>query len=218
MPPWPRLWSPMAYFSCGNGEVGLWRPSPRSSCSAAAAAERWVIAVARLQAVAKALRKWTEIILERGSFGVPGGPQRAIKVLELGDLSEAPLLFVDLSVVGVRVVAETHADQAAAGVVSPGVEGASEDQAVALVVAAHLHAAVTARIQEGANLIILAVPHEDHLFGAHAAHHEVSGIRQLALVAEEQPAPLEDLLHLLFEDVRVDVNLSADCSPLRVDV
>ncbi len=97
-------------------------------------------------------------------------------------------------------------------------EGAGKDQAVALVVAAHLHAAVTARIQEGANLIILAVPHKDHLFGAHAAHHEVSGIRQLALVAEEQPAPLEDLLHLLFEDVRVDVNLSADRSPLRVDV
>jgi hypothetical protein len=95
---------------------------------------------------------------------------------------------------------------------------AGKDQAIALIVAAHLHAAVTARVEERPNLVILAIPHHNHLFGSHATHHEVAGIRELALVAQEQPTALKDLLHLLFEDVRIDVDLAADGAPLRVEV
>ena len=77
--------------------------------------------------------------------------------------------------------------------------------------------AMPADIEVAARLSFAVAP-EDYGVFPHIGSDEVSRIRELALVAQEQPTPLEDLFHLLLEDVRVHVNLPADRPPLRVDV
>jgi hypothetical protein len=114
-------------------------------------------------------------------------------------------------------VLEAGADEVATRVIGPGVEGAGEDQVVALVVAADLLTAVAAGVQERADLLVSAIAHNDDFLGAHAADNEVTGVRNLTLVAEQQPAALEDLLHLLVEDVRVNICLPANRATFGVD-
>ena len=97
------------------------------------------------------------------------------------------------------------ADEPPRGVVGPGVEGAGEHEGVALVVAADLLTAVPARVQEGADLVVLAVAHEQHFLGTHARDHEVARVGNQALMPEEQPASAEDLFQFLLKYVFVDV-------------
>ena len=179
--------------------------------------EAGVFAVARLGHVAHGLGEGPQVILERRCLPVPGRPQRAVVVLELRDLDQAPLPAVELAVVRVRVVDAVGADKLPSGVVGPGVEGAGEHEPVALVVAADLLTPVPTRVEEGPDLVVLAVAHEDDFLGAHARDHEVPGVGNQALVADEQPAASEDLLQLLLEDVRVHVQLAAQGAVLGVD-
>src|SRR5438477_582537 len=82
-------------------------------------------------------------------------------------------------------------DGPSVGAVAPAVIGAGEDRGVALVVAAHLHAAVAARIEERMNFAG-AVAAQDHRFLAHPRHEIVAGIGDLAVMAEKQPGAGED--------------------------
>ena len=64
---------------------------------------------------------------------------------------------------------------------------------------------------------VAAVAHQDDFLFAHARHHEIAGIRHLALVADEEPRPGEDLLQLLLVYILVDVDLPADEAPVKID-
>ena len=142
---------------------------------------------------------------------VPGGPHRALVAAQLRHLDEAPLRPVELRMVGLAEI--RHADQPAVGAVAPAVIGAGEDGRVALVVAAHLHAAMAAGIEEHMDLAG-PVAAQDHRFLAHARDEVVAGVRDLALVADKQPSAGEDALQLLAVDLLVDEDLAADL-PLR---
>ena len=122
-----------------------------------------IYAVARLEAVAEALSERAKVLLERGSFRIPGRPEGAVEVLELRYLGEAPLMFRELSRVRLRGVLEACAHEAPSGVVGPSVVGTGEDEGVALVVPDDLHPTVPTGVEEGTDLEVFPVPHEDHL-------------------------------------------------------
>src|SRR5687767_5612764 len=109
-----------------------------------------------------------------------------------------------------------HANEAAVSVIAPAVEGASEYEGVAIVVAADLHATMSAGVEEDMQLVLAVTDEDDFLF-AHARDDEVAGVRDLGLVADEEPAAGEDLLQLLLVDRSVDVDLAADEALLQVD-
>jgi hypothetical protein len=123
-------------------------------------------------------------------------------------------IFVEHAVVE-RLV-ERDALQLAVGRVAPAVVGAGEERSVALLVAAHLHAAVAAGVQEDVDDALL-VPAEDHRLLAHAGGEEVTGLGDQALVPYEQPGPGEELLQLLPEETIVHEDLPADQAAVGVD-
>ena len=108
------------------------------------------------------------------------------------------------------------ADQLAVGTVAPAMVGAGEDRRGALVVAAHLHAAMTARIEEDMDLA-RPVAAQDHQFLAHPRYKEIPRLRDLALMADEQPRAREQPLQLFPVDLLVDKDLAADPPRLHVD-
>jgi hypothetical protein len=155
-----------------------------------------------------------EIVEEGGRGRIPGSPDRALVAGHLGDLDQPPLAPVELGPVGVP--GEWHAHQRAVGPVAPAVVGAGELDGVALVVAAHLHAAVSAGVQEDAQPAA-PVPADDDRFLAHGRHEIVTGLPELALVADEEPGPREHPLQLLTVDLLADEDLPADDPPVHID-
>ena len=118
---------------------------------------------------------------------------------------------------GVLLVVPGYAHQPSVGVVAPGVEGTGEDQGVAFVVPAHLFAPVHAGVEENMQLFVFAVAGYDDLLFSHAGDEEVAGIGDHTFVGDKQPTPGEDLLHLLFIDLRVDVDLPVHHSPFNIN-
>src|SRR6202040_3765998 len=108
-----------------------------------------------------------------------------------------------------------HTDQLAVAAVAPAVVGARENRRAALVVAAHLHAAVAARIQEDMDLA-RAVAAQDHRLLAHPRDEEIPRLWNLALVADKQPGAHEEPFQLFPVDLLVDKDLAAD--PPRVGI
>ena len=156
-----------------------------------------------------------DVLLEGRCVGVPGGPDGALVDVELCDLDEPPLGLVELLVVGLLVVWD--ADEVAAEAEGPAVVGAGEDGGVALVVAADLHAAVSARVEEDVDLV-LAVAGEDDGLLAHARDEVVAGLADLVDEADEEPASGEDAFEFDVVEVGVDEDLAADEAALLVDV
>jgi hypothetical protein len=93
---------------------------------------------------------------------------------------------------------------------------AEELGGVALVVAAHLHAAVPARVQEHVEARGTVAAEDDRLL-AHGRDHEVARARHLALVPDEEPRAREDLLLLAPVDLLIDEDLAADRAAIDVD-
>src|SRR5262249_13267529 len=118
-----------------------------------------------------------EILGEGGRGRIPGCPDRALVVAELRDLDEAPLLLVEPRMIGLAQV--RHADQSSVGAVAPAVIRAGEYGRRAFVVAADLHAAVAAGIQEDVYLVG-AVTAQDHRLLAHRRHEVVARLGDLA--------------------------------------
>jgi hypothetical protein len=67
---------------------------------------------------------------------------------------------------------------------------AGERLGIALVRPAHLHAAMAATVEKGADLPVFGARHQ-HRVLAHVGAEEVTGLLQLAGVAQEQPAAPE---------------------------
>src|SRR5260370_1426353 len=109
-----------------------------------------------------------------------------------------------------------NADEAAVGAVAPAMIRAGENGRVAFVVAAHLHAAVAARIEEDVHLAG-AVAAQQHRFLAHARDEEIAGVGDLALVPDKEPGAGKDLFLLLGVDLLVDEDLAADLPARHVD-
>ena len=154
--------------------------------------------------------------MKEGAAGSQVAQIGTLVVAQLRDLDETPLRAVELRMIGLAEIGD--ADQLAVGAVAPAVIGAGENRGVAFVVAAHLHAAVAARIQEDVDLAG-PVAAQDHQFLAHARDEEIAGVRDLAFVTDEQPGAGEQPLLLLAVDLLVDKDLAADlpCCPDRRD-
>src|SRR6516225_1302615 len=103
--------------------------------------------------------KLAEIFEEGRRFGVPAGPYSALVAAQLRDFDQAPLQLVELLVIGLAKIGD--ADELAVSAVTPPVIRAGEDRRVAVVVAADLHSAVSAGIQEHMDLAG-AVAAQDH--------------------------------------------------------
>src|SRR4030095_2026905 len=155
-----------------------------------------------------------EIVEEGRSGGVPRRPDRTFVILQLGDLDQPPLAAIELR--AIRVLEERHAHQRAVRRVAPAVVGAHELDRVALVVAADLHPAMAAGIQEDPDPPRPVATEDDRLL-AHGRHEEVPGAWDLALVTDEEPGPDEDLFLLLSVDLLVHEDLAADHSIVDVD-
>src|ERR1700743_167765 len=94
--------------------------------------------------------------------------------------------------------------------------GAREDGSAALVIAAHLHAAMPARVEEHMHLAG-PVAAQDHRFLAHRRHKEITGVRDLALGPDKQPGAGEYPLLLLAVDLVIDKDLAADLPGREID-
>jgi hypothetical protein len=79
--------------------------------------------------------------------------------------------------------------------------------------ATQAHAAVPARVEEGAYHPGL-VAHQDHRIDAALAGHDVAALRDLALVSDEEPGATEDALELALIHFRVRENAPRD-QPFR---
>ena len=156
----------------------------------------------------------SEIVEERRRRRIPIRPHRPLVGAELRDLDKAPARLVEGFVVG--LAEKRHADQMPVGAIAPAVIGAGEDRGVALVIAAHLHAAMAARIEEGVDLPA-PVAAEDHQLLAHPRHEEITGVGDLAFMPDEQPGARKDPLQFLRVDRLVDENLAADRPGGQID-
>ena len=145
---------------------------------------------------------------------VPGRPDRALVDRKLRHRHQRVGVAVELAVIERAIL--RHALQLAVGGVGPAVIGAGEDRGVALFVAAHLHAAMPARIEEGVNHALLVAAQDDRLF-AHPRRVEVAGIWNQAFVADEQPGAGENLVELFLVEIGVDEDFAADEALLGVD-
>src|ERR1700730_2709841 len=153
-------------------------------------------------------------VLEKGrGRRVPAGPHRPLVEAELRDFDQTPLRFVELLVVGLAEIG--HADQLAVGSIAPAVIGACEDRRAALVVAAHLHAAMAARIEKHMDFAG-PVAAQDHRFLAHSRDKEIPWFWNLALVAYKQPGAGEEPLQFFAVDLLIDKDLAADLPRFHV--
>jgi hypothetical protein len=96
------------------------------------------------------------------------------------------------------------------------VKRAGEYQRITVVVSAHLHAAMTARVEKHMNCVLPIPAQNDFLF-AHARNDEVARLLDLALVSDEQPGTRENLLQLLLVDALVNVDFATDEALFEVD-
>src|SRR5437899_2652535 len=154
------------------------------------------------------------MVCDRWRGGVPRCPGRAFVVRQPGGLDWPPLAPVELRAVG--VLGERHADERAVGAVAPAVVRALELDRVALVVTAHLHAAMPARVEKDADPSRAVAAQDDRLL-AHRRREIVARLRDLALVADEEPGAGEDPLELLPVDLLAHEDLAADDPALDVD-
>ena len=75
---------------------------------------------------------------------------------------------------------------------------------------------MTADVQEGVDLALGVAYDQDRVL-THVGAEEVPRLRDLAFVAEEQPAARKDPLQLLFVDLPLDEDASADQSVIGID-
>ena len=145
---------------------------------------------------------------------VPGRPYRAVIHRQFRDFDQRPLVAIQRALVQRAV--QRHALQPAIGGVAPGMVRADEQRGVALFVAAYLHAAMPAGVQEHVHRAG-PVAAQDHQLLAHAGDEEVAGIGDLALVPDEQPGAGEQFLQFLAVKFRRHEDLAADRAVLQVD-
>lgn len=164
----------------------------------------------RIQVVAHV----AEVVQEGRRLRVPGRPDRALVVVDLGNALQPPGALVEFALVvggiprhAMKTAWTVH--QRPVGRERPAVIGAGEPRAVALVVAAQLHSAVRTGVEQHVDLV-LPVSRQDHLLRPHPGNEIVVGAGDQAFVPHEKPGPAEDLLLLLPVEIFVDEDLPCD--------
>src|SRR5258708_6719004 len=148
-----------------------------------------------------------QILAQWRRLRVKGGKQQALVIVQLRHRVEAPALPLQFALIGFLEV--RHARAAPVIAVGPAVIGAGEARGIAAIGAAEAIAAMAADIEEGADLAG-GVSHHQHRVLAHIGRKEVTRLRNLALVAQKEPAARENPLLLLFVDLRLDEDATAD--------
>ena len=100
--------------------------------------------------------------------------------------------------------------------VGPTVIGAGEAGGVAIVGTAEAVAAMAADIEKGADLAG-AVAHHQHWVLAHPGGEEITRTRDLAVMAQEEPAARENPRQLLVVNLRLDKDAAAEEAVLEID-
>src|SRR5215469_7811907 len=155
-----------------------------------------------------------EILAQRRRLRIEGREIQPLVVIELRHWAEAPALAVQLAVIG--FVEIRHSDQPPVIAVGPAVIGAGEGRGIAGAGAAQPVAAMAAHVEECAHLAARVAHHENRVL-AHISRKEVAGLRDLALMAQEQPAARENSLELLLIDFRLDEDASADQAAVSIN-
>ena len=151
-------------------------------------------AVAAVHHLIQMIDRVAEIGQEVRRLRIPRRPHRALVKRQLRHLDQRPLLAVQRALIQRAI--QRHALQPAVGGVAPRMIRADEQRRIALLVAAHLHAAMPAGVQEHVHRAGL-VAAQDHRLLAHARDEEVARLRDLAFVPDEQPGAGEQLLQFL---------------------
>src|SRR5204863_4415356 len=99
------------------------------------------------------------------------GPGPSPVAGELRDLDQTPLRTIQGRVI--RLAEKWHTDETAIGAVAPAMIRAGKDRRVALVIAAHLHAAMAAGIQKDMHLADPVAAEDDRLL-PHTGHGEIA--------------------------------------------
>src|SRR5262249_48210109 len=107
--------------------------------------------------------------------------------------NEAQAIFFELS--GTVMLLRAGGGKLAIVAIRPAVIGTAEKMRVVAVGPADAHAAVPARIEKGANDAVVATNKNDRIESARTGH-EISGLGQLALMTQEEPAATEDPVDL----------------------
>ena len=130
-------------------------------------------AVAAVHHLVQVIDRIAEIGQEIRRLRIPCGPHRALVERKLRHLDQRPFLAVQRAFVQRAI--QRHALQPAVGRVAPRMIRADEQRRVALFVAAHLHAAMAAGVQEDVHRAGLVAAQDDQLL-AHARDEEVARI------------------------------------------
>ena len=144
-----------------------------------------------------------QVLAKRRRVGVEGGEQQPLVAVQLGHRGQTPLIRVQLAVIS--LLEAGHGNQLTVGPVGPAMVGAHEAGGVARVGPAYPVPAVATHVQEGVYLAPAVTGHH-HRVLTHIGGEEVTRLRYLALVSQEEPALGEDFLHLLLVNLFLDEN------------
>src|SRR5271156_4046679 len=142
-----------------------------------------------------------EIIVQRRCRGVESGEPQPLVIVELRYWSKAPVLAIQFVVVGLLQI--RHASEPPVIAVGPAVIGAGKGGGIAGIGAAQPVATMTAYIQKSVNLPRCIAHHQNRVL-AHIGGEEIARLRDLALVAQIEPAAGEDPLQLLLVNPALD--------------
>ncbi len=159
-------------------------------------------------------RGGAEIVRQRRRLGIERGEPQPLVLVELRYRHEAPVLPVKFVVVGLLEI--RHAGELAVIAVGPAVIGAGEAGGVASVGAAEPVATVAADVEESTDLAGGVAHHKHWVFG-HPGGEKVARQRDLAVMAEEEPAARKDPRQLLIIDLRLDKDAAAEKSVRDID-
>ena len=157
---------------------------------------------------------FAEVVAQWRRLRVEGGEQQSLVAVQLRNRHQTPVLALQFAAVEFPQI--RHPDEPAVVAVGPAVIGAGEARGVAAIGAAQPIAAMPADIKESAHPAVTVAHHQNRIF-AHIGRQEITGLRDLAFVAQEQPTAGEDPLQLLLVDLRLDKDASADEAFIVID-
>ncbi len=155
----------------------------------------------QIGAAVQQFRGPTQMLGQRHARVVQAGEHEAAIHLHLGGRHHAMRRLLEVGAVAIRL---RRIQKTAIQVVHPAVIRTCKHFVVAGVACADLVATVGAAVANDVHAPVLAARHDDRLL-ADLPGDVVAGIGNLAVVADEHPAVVEDLFHLLVEDGRVRV-------------
>ena len=155
-----------------------------------------------IQHVVEIGRRVAHPFMQRRRRRVPVGEHKPLVGFDPG-LTRAPFGLVQDFAEGPLL--ERHADEISGDIVRPAMVAARKVLGVAVILAAQLHAAMPALVQEDLDRSVLLANHDDRVL-AHVGRQEIAGLSHMRFMAKKQPGTSED--HLLFHVV--DILISID--------